>query len=106
MNLFKTNLFRSAVQGGNTLIDCTLSNLEIPGFSDFVPQFGTKKQDSQPITARENNRNIMLSFSRPFIVSEYYDTTTVQIYTRLSSILPTLRLRLVPAVLTAAKSKR
>ena len=50
------------------VIDCTLSNLKIPGFPELIPEFGTKKADGERITARENNINTMMPFlrQRPF----------------------------------------
>jgi hypothetical protein len=62
------------------IINCTLSNWAVPGFPELTPEFGAKKPDGNPITAREHNRNAMMPFSRqrPFIVSENSSTTPIE----------------------------
>ena len=62
------------------VIDCTLTNFKVPGFSDYTPPFGTKKPDGQPILAREANANIMMPFvkQRPQAVVENSSTTEIQ----------------------------
>ena len=65
------------------VIDCTLSNLKVPGFPELEPEFGTKKPDMQHITARENNINAMLPFKRqrPFPVTENSTTSVIEAHT-------------------------
>jgi hypothetical protein len=62
------------------LINCTLEDFMIPGFSGVNPEFGTKKPDGQSISARENNTNVMLPFKRqrPFVVTENSVTSAVE----------------------------
>jgi hypothetical protein len=52
----------------------------IPGFPEFIPDFGTKKADGEPVTAREANRNALLPFAsmRPKEVAENSSTTEIQ----------------------------
>jgi hypothetical protein len=49
-----------------------LDDLAVPGFPGYDPPFGTKKVDGQPISSREANENMMLSFKkqRPINVTE------------------------------------
>jgi hypothetical protein len=65
------------------VIDCTLSNLAVPGFSDFTPEFGVKKEGKQPVTAREANKNVMMPFARqrPFMVPENSSTSVIEAHT-------------------------
>jgi hypothetical protein len=62
------------------LIDCTLQDFKVPGFSGVNPPFGTKKPDEQPVTAREANTNIMMPFAlqRPHPVTEDSVTSAIQ----------------------------
>ena len=62
------------------LIDCTLSELKVPGFSGVNPPFGTKKPNGQSITAREADVNIRLPFTRqrPYHVGEDSVTSVIE----------------------------
>jgi hypothetical protein len=62
------------------IIDCTLGNFMVPGFSGVNPEFGTKKPDGESISARENNVNVMMPFKRqrPFIVVENSVTGAIE----------------------------
>jgi hypothetical protein len=61
-------------------IDCTLAGFKVPGFQNYTPDFGTKKEDGVSLTPREANANIMMPFvrQRPFVVSEDSDTSAIE----------------------------
>jgi hypothetical protein len=52
----------------------------VPDFSGFVPLFGTKKPDGQPVSSREEAVNIAMPFvrERPFSVVENSNTTAIE----------------------------
>jgi hypothetical protein len=62
------------------LIDCTLQEFKVPGFSGVNPPFGTKKPADQPTTAREANVNITMPFTlqRPHPITEDSVTSEIQ----------------------------
>jgi hypothetical protein len=61
-------------------IDCTLAAFKVPGFQNYTPAFGTKKEEGVSLTPREANTNIMMPFSRqrPFVISEDSATSAIE----------------------------
>jgi hypothetical protein len=68
------------------VIDCTLSNLTIPGFPELEPDFGSKKEDGQPVSSREADVNIRMPFTRqrPYSVLETSTTSVIEAHSTFS----------------------
>jgi hypothetical protein len=89
------------------VIDCTLNELKVPGFSGVNPPFGTKKPGGESVTAREADVNIRLPFSRqrPYHVGEDSVTSEVEAHSVFVLEMPGITLALGNGAFTGCAAR-